>query len=126
MNRKAIRDLASKELGLKQPTTAMQLLQPNCDKESKPGMPCVVKPLMSSSGKGQSTIKTDADIEKAWQYAVEGSRGDVVEVIVEAFVKFTGDHFINCCPKQQSYFCAPIGHRQEREIIKKAGSLQQF
>jgi phosphoribosylglycinamide formyltransferase 2 len=84
MNRKAIRDLASKELGLKQPTTAMQLLQPNCDKESKPGMPCVVKPLMSSSGKGQSTIKTDADIEKAWQYAVEGSRGDVVEVIVEA------------------------------------------
>jgi formate-dependent phosphoribosylglycinamide formyltransferase (GAR transformylase) len=59
---------------------------------------------MSSSGKGQSTIKTDADIEKAWQYAVEGSRGDVVEVIVEAFVKFTGDHFINCCPKQQSYF----------------------
>jgi phosphoribosylglycinamide formyltransferase 2 len=69
---------------------------------------------MSSSGKGQSTIKTDADIEKAWQYAVEGSRGDVVEVIVEAFVKFIGDHFINCCPKQQSYFCAPIGHRQER------------
>jgi phosphoribosylglycinamide formyltransferase 2 len=58
---------------------------------------------MSSSGKGQSTIKTDADIEKAWQYAVEGS-SDVVEVIVEAFVKFIGDHFINCCPKQQSYF----------------------
>jgi phosphoribosylglycinamide formyltransferase 2 len=72
MNRKAIRDLASKELGLKQPTTAMQLLQPNCDKESKP-WECLVKPLMSSSGKGQSTIKTDADIEKAWQYAVEGS-----------------------------------------------------
>jgi phosphoribosylglycinamide formyltransferase 2 len=46
---------------------------------------------MSSSGKGQSTIKTDADIEKAWQYAVEGSRGDVVEVIVEAFVKFNSE-----------------------------------
>jgi phosphoribosylglycinamide formyltransferase 2 len=61
----------------------MQLLPRNCEKESKRGMPCVVKHSMSSSGKGQSTIKTDADIEKAWQYAVEGSRGDV-EVIVEA------------------------------------------
>jgi formate-dependent phosphoribosylglycinamide formyltransferase (GAR transformylase) len=61
----------------------MQLLQPNCDKESKPWNALRSKTLMSSSGKGQSTIKTDADIEKAWQYAVEGSRGDV-EVIVEA------------------------------------------
>jgi phosphoribosylglycinamide formyltransferase 2 len=54
--------------------------------------------------KGQSTIKTDADIEKAWQYAVEGSRGDVVEVIVEALSNSIRNHFINCCPKQQSYF----------------------
>jgi phosphoribosylglycinamide formyltransferase 2 len=83
MNRKAIR-VASKELGLKQPTTAMQLLQPNCDKESKPGMRS--KATNELIWKGQSTIKTDADIEKAWQYAVEGS-SDVV-VIVEAFVKF--------------------------------------
>jgi formate-dependent phosphoribosylglycinamide formyltransferase (GAR transformylase) len=55
--------------------------------------------------KGQSTI-TDADIEKAWQYAVKGSRGDVVEVIVEALSNSIGDHFINCCPKQQpTLFC---------------------
>ena len=49
-------------------------------------MPCVVKPLMSSSGKGQSVIKTEADIQKAWDYALEGSRGDLMEVIVEEFI----------------------------------------
>ena len=89
MNRKAIRDLASKELGLKTANyryaTSAEELRKGV---SEVGIPCVVKPLMSSSGKGQSTIKTEQDIEKAWNYAVEGSRGDVVEVIVEAFVKF--------------------------------------
>ncbi len=89
MNRKAIRDLASKELGLKTAnyryaTTSEELKKAVLEV----GIPCVVKPLMSSSGKGQSTIKSESDIEKAWNYAVEGSRGDVVEVIVEAFVKF--------------------------------------
>jgi phosphoribosylglycinamide formyltransferase 2 len=87
MNRKAIRDLASKELGLKNSRYRYANYR-IATRSRSVGMPCVVKPLMSSSGKGQSTIKTDADIEKAWQYAVEGSRGDVVEVIVEAFVKF--------------------------------------
>jgi phosphoribosylglycinamide formyltransferase 2 len=80
-------------------------------------MPCVVKPLMSSSGKGQSTIKLNEDIEKAWNYAVEGSRGDIVEVIVEAFVNFHSE--ITLLTVTQNYnlptlFCAPIGHRQER------------
>ena len=89
MNRKAIRDLAAKELGLKTAvyryaTSAEELHQA----VSEIGIPCVVKPLMSSSGKGQSTIKTEADIEKAWNYSQEGSRGDVAEVIVEAFVNF--------------------------------------
>ena len=97
MNRKAIRDLAAKELGLKTAnyryaTSALELQKAVLEV----GIPCVVKPLMSSSGKGQSTIKFQEDtstklsasIEKAWNYAVEGSRGDVVEVIVEAFVKF--------------------------------------
>ena len=51
-------------------------------------MPCVVKPLMSSSGKGQSVIRTEGDIEQAWQYGLEGSRGDLAEVIVEAFIDF--------------------------------------
>jgi phosphoribosylglycinamide formyltransferase 2 len=89
MNRKAIRDLAAKELGLR---TANYRYATSAEELQKAvaevGMPCVVKPLMSSSGKGQSTIKTEADILKAWQYAEEGSRGDIIEVIVEAFVNF--------------------------------------
>lgn len=117
MNRKAIRDLAAKELGLKTAnyryaTTAGALQKA----VAEVGMPCVVKPLMSSSGKGQSTIKTESDIEKAWQYAVEGSRGDVVEVIVEAFVKFNSEITLLTVTQNNNptLFCAPIGHRQER------------
>lgn len=117
MNRKAIRDLASKELGLKTAnyryaTTASALRKSVLEV----GMPCVVKPLMSSSGKGQSIIKTEADIEKAWQYAVAGSRGDVVEVIVEAFVKFNSEITLLTVVQNNNptLFCAPIGHRQER------------
>ncbi|MFV8337612.1 formate-dependent phosphoribosylglycinamide formyltransferase [Flavobacterium sp. RSP29] len=118
MNRKAIRDLASKELGLKTAkyryATTAEELQKGVEAV---GMPCVVKPLMSSSGKGQSTIKTEADIEKAWKYAVEGSRGDVVEVIVEAFVKFNSEITLLTVVQNNNnptLFCAPIGHRQER------------
>ena len=117
MNRKAIRDLASKELGLKTAnyryaTTSKELKEA----VSEVGIPCVVKPLMSSSGKGQSTIKSESDIEKAWSYAVEGSRGDVVEVIVEAFVKFNSEITLLTVVQNNNptLFCAPIGHRQER------------
>ena len=117
MNRKAIRDLAAKELGLK---TANYRYATSADELEKAvqevGIPCVVKPLMSSSGKGQSTIKTISDIEKAWDYAVEGSRGDVVEVIVEAFVKFNSEITLLTVVQNNNptLFCAPIGHRQER------------
>jgi phosphoribosylglycinamide formyltransferase 2 len=117
MNRKAIRDLAAKELGLK---TAGYRYATTADELRKGveavGMPCVVKPLMSSSGKGQSTIKTESDIDKAWNYAVEGSRGDVVEVIVEAFVKFNSEITLLTVTQKNgpTLFCAPIGHRQER------------
>ncbi|AIN73308.1 formate-dependent phosphoribosylglycinamide formyltransferase [Flavobacterium psychrophilum] len=121
MNRKAIRDLAAKELGLKTANyryaTSAEELQKGVQAV---GMPCVVKPLMSSSGKGQSTIKTVEDIEKAWNYAVEGSRGDVVEVIVEviveAFVKFNSEITLLTVAQNNNptLFCAPIGHRQER------------
>jgi phosphoribosylglycinamide formyltransferase 2 len=117
MNRKAIRDLASKELGLKTAnyryaTSAIELEKAIIEV----GIPCVVKPLMSSSGKGQSTIKTQDDIFKAWQYAVEGSRGDVVEVIVEAFIKFNSEITLLTITQNNNptLFCAPIGHRQER------------
>jgi phosphoribosylglycinamide formyltransferase 2 len=117
MNRKAIRDLASKELSLKTAnyryaTTSEELKEAVMEV----GIPCVVKPLMSSSGKGQSTIKSESDIEKAWRYAVEGSRGDVVEVIVEAFVKFNSEITLLTVVQNNNptLFCAPIGHRQER------------
>jgi phosphoribosylglycinamide formyltransferase 2 len=117
MNRKAIRDLAAKELGLK---TANYRYATSPEELNKAvlevGIPCVIKPLMSSSGKGQSTIKLESDIEKAWDYAVEGSRGDVVEVIVEAFVKFHSEITLLTVVQNNNptLFCAPIGHRQER------------
>lgn len=117
MNRKAIRDLAAKELGLRTAnyryaTSGEELARA----VAEVGMPCVVKPLMSSSGKGQSTIKTEGDIEKAWKYAVEGSRGDVVEVIVEAFVNFNSEITLLTVTQNNNptLFCSPIGHRQER------------
>jgi len=117
MNRKAIRDLASKELGLKTANyryaTSFNELE---HAVAEIGMPCVVKPLMSSSGKGQSTIKTHSDIQKSWEYAVEGSRGDIVEVIVEAFVNFNSEITVLTVVQNNNptLFCAPIGHRQER------------
>lgn len=92
MNRKAIRDLASKELGLR---TASYQYATTLEEFKKAvtliGIPCVVKPLMSSSGKGQSLVKTEADVEKSWNYAMEGSRGDYKEVIVEEFIKFDSE-----------------------------------
>lgn len=117
MNRKAIRDLAAKELGLK---TARYQYATSADELQKAvqevGIPCVVKPLMSSSGKGQSTIKSEEDILKAWKYAVAGSRGDVIEVIVEAFVDFHSEITLLTITQNNNptLFCAPIGHRQER------------
>jgi len=117
MNRKAIRDLAAKELGLKTANYRYATSSEELHKAvQEVGLPCVVKPLMSSSGKGQSTIKSQEDIEKAWNYAVEGSRGDVVEVIVEAFVKFNSEITLLTVSQNNNptLFCAPIGHRQER------------
>lgn len=117
MNRKAIRDLAAKDLGLRTANYRYAISADELQKAvSEIGMPCVVKPLMSSSGKGQSTIKTQEDIEKAWKYAVEGSRGDVVEVIVEAFVNFHSEITLLTVTQNNNptLFCAPIGHRQER------------
>ncbi len=117
MNRKAIRDLASKELKLK--TAAYEYansLDEMITAVKKIGIPCVVKPLMSSSGKGQSVIKTESDILKAWEYAQAGKRGDYTEVIVEAFVKFNSEITLLTVTQKNgnTLFCPPIGHRQER------------
>jgi phosphoribosylglycinamide formyltransferase 2 len=117
MNRKAIRDLAAKELMVKTANyryaTSLEELR---NSVSEVGIPCVVKPLMSSSGKGQSVIKTEADIEKSWDYAVEGSRGDILEVIVEEFISFHTEITLLTVTQKNgpTLFCEPIGHRQER------------
>jgi len=117
MNRKEIRDLAAKELGLK---TANYRYAKTFEElkaaVAEVGIPCVVKPLMSSSGKGQSTIKSEADFEKAWKDAADKGRGDVSEVIVEAFVPFLSEITLLTVTQKsgETLFCAPIGHRQER------------
>lgn len=117
MNRKAIRDLAAKELGLRTAkydyATTLEQFREAIDAI---GIPCVVKPLMSSSGKGQSVIKSYDDIDKAWQYAMSGTRGDLLEVIVEAFVKFESEITLLTVTQKSgnTLFCPPIGHRQER------------
>jgi phosphoribosylglycinamide formyltransferase 2 len=117
MNRKAIRDLAAKELNLR---TAKYEYANSFEELAAAvaivGIPCVVKPLMSSSGKGQSVIKTEADIQKAWHYAQSGKRGDYTEVIAEAFVRFNSEITLLTVTQQNgpTLFCPPIGHRQER------------
>ena len=117
MNRKAIRDLASKELNLK---TAKYSYAKTLDEFKKAiseiGIPCVVKPLMSSSGKGQSVVKAESDIEKSWNYAMSGTRGDIKEVIVEEFIKFDSEITLLTVTQKngKTLFCPPIGHRQER------------
>jgi len=117
MNRKAIRDLAAIEVGVRTApykyATSLEELKAGV---AYAGIPCVVKPLMSSSGKGQSVIKSETDIEKAWNYAMEGSRGDLKEVIVEGFIDFDYEITLLTVTQQNgnTLFCPPIGHRQER------------
>ena len=116
MNRKAIRELAHTELGLK---TANYLYASTFDelKEAaqKIGFPCIIKPLMSSSGHGQSKVDNASELGKAWENACGGSRGDIMEVIVEQFIPF--DYEITLLTVTQkngpTLFCAPVGHVQK-------------
>lgn len=116
MNRKAIRDLAAKELGLK---TARYFYAKTfdelCEAARKVGFPCVVKPLMSSSGKGQSLVKSAEDLPHAWKYGLEGSRGDILEFIVEEFVRFDSEITLLTVTQKDgpTLFCPPIGHVQK-------------
>jgi phosphoribosylglycinamide formyltransferase 2 len=116
MNRDAIRDLAASELGLRTSTfeyaTSREELAAAA---ARIGFPLVVKPVMSSSGKGQSTVKDAAGIDAAWDYAAAGMRGDRLRVIAEAFIDF--DYEITLLTVRHTdgvAFCPPIGHRQER------------
>ncbi|MDJ0933097.1 formate-dependent phosphoribosylglycinamide formyltransferase [Breoghania sp.] len=117
MNRKLIRDLAAKDLGLLTvpygyATTYDEFLA----SVEKVGLPCVVKPLMSSSGKGQSVVRMEEDMKAAFDYALEGTRGDIKEMIVEGFISFHTEITLLTVTQKagETLFCAPIGHRQER------------
>ncbi len=117
MNRKLIRDLASKELGLR---TAKYFYATTYEEFTKAvndiGFPCVVKPLMSSSGKGQSVLKRTEDQQTVWEYAINNSRGDIKEVIIEEFISFHTEITLLTVTQKNgvTLFCPPIGHRQER------------
>lgn len=115
MNREGIRRLAAEELQL---TTSPYRFADNYQEFKAAveavGIPCVCKPVMSSSGKGQSVIKTDEDVDTAWNYAQEGGRTGAGRVIVEGFIDF--DYEITLLTVRAvdgTHFCAPIGHRQE-------------
>ncbi|MCC5825254.1 formate-dependent phosphoribosylglycinamide formyltransferase [Alkalimonas sp.] len=115
MNREGIRRLAAEELQL--PTSSYQFAQDKASFEAAVaaiGYPCVVKPIMSSSGKGQTVLKSADDLAAAWAYAQEGGRAGKGHVIVEGFIDF--DYEITLLTVQSAQgiqFCAPIGHRQE-------------
>lgn len=116
MNRKAIRDLAAKELGIRTARYHYATTEEELRKGAEElGFPCIVKPLMSSSGKGQSVMRSVDDVKHAFEYGMAGSRGDVKELIVEEFVDF--DYEITLLTVTQdngnTLFCAPIGHVQE-------------
>jgi phosphoribosylglycinamide formyltransferase 2 len=115
MNREGIRRLAAEELGLKtSPYCFAESLEQYLAAVEQIGLPCVVKPVMSSSGKGQSTLKTQADIEPAWHYAQQGGRAGAGKVIVEGFVDFDFEiTLLTVCHEAGTTFCDPIGHRQE-------------
>lgn len=117
MNRKAIRDLAAKELGIRTANYRYATTEEALREAIQViGLPCVIKPLMSSSGKGQSVIRTEADIAPAWHEAVTKSRGDIREVIVEEFIRFDSEITLLTVTQKngKTLFCPPIGHRQER------------
>ena len=112
----AIRDLAAKELGLK---TARYFYAASLgelrEAAAKIGFPCVVKPLMSSSGKGQSLVKGPDELERAWHYGCEGSRGDIRELIIEEFIRFDSEITLLTVTQKDgpTLFCPPIGHVQK-------------
>ena len=116
MNRRAIRDLAARELGLR---TAKYFYAKTFEEFKKAadeiGFPCVVKPLMSSSGHGQSYVHNDDELAEAFREAMEGSRGDVKEVIIEEFIDFESEFTLLTVTQKNAptLFCPPIGHVQK-------------
>lgn len=115
MNREGIRRLAAEELSLPtSPYRFAETLEEYQQAVTEIGLPCVVKPVMSSSGKGQSTVKTETDIQTAWDYAQSGGRAGQGRVIVEGFVDFDYEiTLLTVRHRDGTTYCSPIGHRQE-------------
>ncbi|PLZ32240.1 phosphoribosylglycinamide formyltransferase 2, partial [Fischerella thermalis WC542] len=133
MNRDRIRELAHQELGIRTAKYGYaSTLEELIAISDEIGFPNVIKPVMSSSGKGQSVVKEKAEVEKAWNYAIAGSRGDTQKVIVEEFINFEIEITLLTIKQWNAptIFCSPIGHRQERgdyqESWQPAGISEQM
>lgn len=115
MNREGIRRLAAEELGLATSPYRFAETREEFDNAVKDiGLPCVVKPIMSSSGKGQSTVSDEAEIDAAWEYAQEGGRAGGGKVIVEGFIDFDYEiTLLTIRHRDGTSYCEPIGHRQK-------------
>lgn len=128
MNREGIRRLAAEELDL--PTSPYRFASTHeeyLDAVKTVGLPCVVKPIMSSSGKGQSTLKSGSDIEPAWRYAQSGGRSGGGKVIVEGFVDFDYEiTLLTVRHRDGTSFCPAIGHRQEKGDYRESWQPQQM
>ena len=126
MNREGIRRLAAEQLGL--PTSVYRFAdseQDYLDAVGEIGLPCVVKPVMSSSGKGQSLVRYDDDILSAWEHAQSGGRAGQGRVIIEGFVDFDYEiTLLTVRHRNGTSFCAPIGHRQERGDYRESWQPQ--
>jgi len=128
MNREGIRRLAAEELGL--PTSSYRFAdseQRFREAVKEVGLPCIVKPVMSSSGKGQSFIRSEAQLSGAWDYAQQGGRAGAGRVIVEGVVNFDFEiTLLTVSAADGVHFCAPIGHRQEDGDYRESWQPQQM
>lgn len=128
MNREGIRRLAAEELKL--PTSAYRFADSEAafrDAVAEIGLPCIIKPVMSSSGKGQSFIRSEAQLADAWQYAQQGGRAGAGRVIVEGVVNFDFEiTLLTVSAVDGVHFCAPVGHRQEDGDYRESWQPQQM
>ncbi|HCC0888402.1 TPA: formate-dependent phosphoribosylglycinamide formyltransferase [Salmonella enterica] len=128
MNREGIRRLAAEELGL--PTSAYRFADSEAsfhDAVAAMGFPCIVKPVMSSSGKGQSVIRSAEQLANAWEYAQQGGRAGAGRVIVEGVVAFDFEiTLLTVSAVDGVHFCAPVGHRQEEGDYRESWQPQQM
>ncbi|MGU6874264.1 formate-dependent phosphoribosylglycinamide formyltransferase [Salmonella enterica subsp. enterica serovar Mbandaka] len=128
MNREGIRRLAAEELGL--PTSTYRFADSEAsfhDAVAAVGFPCIVKPVMSSSGKGQSFIRSAEQLAQAWEYAQQGGRAGAGRVIVEGVVKFDFEiTLLTVSAVDGVHFCAPVGHRQQDGDYRESWQPQQM